>query len=93
MEKESIRLEPFAGEDGADDPPLIPPDDNEHRVMFCRSCDIPRVFNRRKTRHRLHFCLSLGTLGGWLPFWGAIILFQRFKPWTCSVCRAHQRNQ
>jgi hypothetical protein len=78
--------------DDFEEPSLIPPDDDEHRVMLCRSCRLSRVFGRRKTRHSVHFMLALGTLGLWLPFWGFLIVLQRFKPWTCSACGVHQRD-
>ena len=60
--------------------------------MRCRACHLPRVFRRRKTRHPLHFVLSIGTLGLWLPIWGILILLQALQPWTCTVCGIHQRN-
>jgi hypothetical protein len=36
--------------------------------------------------------LAIGTLGGWLPVWGIIILLQALKPWNCTVCGVHQRH-
>jgi hypothetical protein len=82
----------------ADDPDddldidLIPWDDQERRSMQCRSCLLPRVFRRRRTRHSLHFLFALGTLGLALPIWGINIILQLLKPWTCSVCGRHQRD-
>ncbi|HEX4084213.1 MAG TPA: hypothetical protein VHY22_04830 [Chthoniobacteraceae bacterium] len=91
MERDTIPDEPLTG-DAMEDRPHIPWDDDEHRVMTCHTCKLPRVFNRRKTRHSLHFLLSIGTIGLWLPFWGLLIIHQALKPWTCSVCRRRQRN-
>ncbi len=78
--------------DEMEEPPLVAPDDHERRVMICRSCHLPRVFRRRKPRHSLHFALSIGTLGLWLPVWGLLIILQRFHAWDCTVCGIHQRN-
>lgn len=73
-------------------PDALPWEDHERRTMLCRRCHLPRVFRRRKTRHSLHFVLSIGTIGIWLPFWGIAMLTQWLKPWTCKVCGAHQRD-
>jgi hypothetical protein len=82
-----------AGEDTPEEPSPMPPwEDHERRAMPCRRCQLPRVFRRRKTRHSLHFILSIGTIGIWLPAWGFAILVQFLKPWTCSTCGAHQRD-
>jgi hypothetical protein len=75
-----------------EEPSLVPVDDDERRTMLCRSCRLPRVFRRRKIRHSLHFIFALGTLGLWLPVWGILIVLQRFKPWACTACGAHQRD-
>lgn len=69
-----------------------PWDDQERRTMLCRRCHLPRVFERRKTRHSFHFMLALGTLGLWLPVWGTVIILQLLKPWKCTACGIHQRN-
>jgi hypothetical protein len=72
--------------------PLTPVDDQERRTMLCRSCHLPRVFRRRRIRHSLHFVFAIGTLGLWLPVWGLLIILQHFKPWACTVCGVHRRN-
>jgi hypothetical protein len=86
VERETIETE------ADDERPHMPWDDDEHRVMSCRACGLPRVFTRRKTRHSMHFLISLATLCVWLPFWALVILHQALKPWTCSVCGRRQRN-
>ena len=91
MDKDATSDTQVAGDPrDADSPPHNPWDDDEHRAMFCRSCGIPRVFRRRKTRHSVHFMLAMGTIGLWLPIWGIAIIFQALKPWTCAVCGAHR---
>ncbi len=93
MDKDTIWVAHESDDPGdIDEPPPIPSGGDEHRVMLCRRCHLPRVFRRRGTRHSVHFMLALGTLGLWLPVWGIVIIHQRLKPWTCSVCGVHQRN-
>ncbi len=93
MEKDTIWEAHIADEPaGIEEEPLIPPDDHEHRVMLCRSCHLPRVFHRRRTRHSFHFAFALGTLGLWLPVWGIILILHRFKPWACAICGVHQQD-
>ncbi len=94
MDRDTIReSSPPADEEDPDDPSqALPWEDHERRAMLCRRCQLPRVFRRRKTRHSMHFMLSIGTIGLWLPAWGLAILIQFLKPWTCSTCGAHQRD-
>ncbi len=73
-------------------PGELPWEDHERRTMLCHKCQLPRVFRRRKTRHSLHFALSIGTIGLWLPAWAIAIAMQFLKPWTCTRCGKHQRD-
>jgi len=93
VDKVTIReaLEPGDPVD-APSTPHLPWDDDEHRAMACRTCGLPRVFRRRKIHHSFHFILAMGTVGAWLPVWGVITVLQCFKPWTCTVCGAQQRD-
>jgi hypothetical protein len=78
-----------ASEDSLGETPWI---SEENRSMRCRVCQLPRVFHRRRTRHSLHFLLAFATLGIWLPVWGIVIIHHLLRPWTCTVCRTHQRS-
>jgi hypothetical protein len=64
----------------------------ENRTMRCRNCKLPRVFQRRRIRHSLHFLLAFATLGIWLPVWGLIVTFQLIRPWTCTFCGSNQHR-
>lgn len=94
VEKDTIWETPVAADTVPErgELPPVPWDPNEYSAMWCRPCNRPRVFRRRRINHSRHLLLALGTLGLWLPVWGLILLLQPLRRWTCLVCGGHQRH-
>jgi hypothetical protein len=54
---------------------------------FCWHCKQTRQFVRLQPNYFAHLVASLLTVGFWLPFWGAIVLYNHVKlGWRCEQC-------
>ncbi|MEI6350590.1 MAG: hypothetical protein WCP06_05725 [Verrucomicrobiota bacterium] len=58
----------------------------EHIRAHCPRCRHRQIFKREEIHHRLHFILTILSLGLWGISWLAIIIGARFRPYHCDQC-------
>jgi hypothetical protein len=57
---------------------------------YCSQCRHQHTFVRARHHHRLHFFLTVATLGIWLVPWIAVCIGQVLRPWRCEHCGWHK---
>src|SRR5579862_7986951 len=53
---------------------------------FCPQCGHRQTFERREVRHKVHLLFAILSGGLWLISWIALVIGQRFLPWSCNQC-------
>lgn len=57
------------------------------KQKVCKSCGVPRPFDKNGLNNMLHLILSFCTGGGWLFVWVSLFLWNTFlKSGRCRTC-------